>query len=238
MWFAVLAASILIFVVTGNPLLASLLPYLSAARHCTRAAFWLRTVDPFPQRGRACFWFYLATAAWRAASAAFVTVVGFAIVQIVRGIGPNMAVFSQTMIVLLCGLALATLLGLVGVVSALAARVRVFVIPDIHRQATGDFDLVLVAATLRPRFNHAIFVLASVLIVPVLLVGGTFAALGADGRGPNAPNSLMGSLGLGVVMLGPVVMLPVYLVLSQRVVAATPAICWPEQCAGLAPEPG
>jgi hypothetical protein len=143
--------------------------------------------------------------------------------------------FARTMMVLLAGLGVATLLGIVGVAGALARGVRVFVIPPLHRLAGGDFSAIGEVAAARPRFNHAIFILASSLFVPILACGGILAAWGATGANANAPKTLSAAIGLGVVMLGPLAAIPVYLVLSQRIVAATPSECWPEQFAAALP---
>jgi hypothetical protein len=225
MWLLVLAAAIGVFLVTGSPLLAALLPYLSAARASLRSAIWLRSADPWTARGKTCFWFYLATAAWRAAVAAFVSVLLFFVTEAVTGVGPDIDVFARTMIVIAVGAGWAAILGLVGMAAAVARGVRVFVIPNIARLAGGEFDAIGAVASARPRFNHAIFVLAMAMFLPVSVAGTIIAAIGGA-RDPNRVDNPLTWIGLGLLMLGPLAAVPLYVWLSNRVVALAPEDCW------------
>ncbi len=142
MWLAILLVAIGIDLLTGSPLLAPLVPVVAAARPPVRSAFWLRASDPSAARGWVCFWFYLATAGWRAAGAALVSWGAMVVVLLATGRQPNLGAFGLIMISLVCGVALSSIIGLVGIASAWRARVQVFVIPKLAWLCGGDYNAI------------------------------------------------------------------------------------------------
>jgi hypothetical protein len=66
-WPVVLLLAWLIYEFTALPGLAAAVTCWKFGWSDFRAARWLRRVDPDEQRGRACFWFYLAFALWKIA---------------------------------------------------------------------------------------------------------------------------------------------------------------------------
>jgi hypothetical protein len=225
MWCILILFSAAVFLITGNPLIAATLPYLVAAEPSIQSGFWIRFRDPIGSRGKICFWFYLATAGWTAASTAFLHVFLFICIERVTGIGPNMDEFGRTLIVLLVGLGISTLLGVIGVIFAFQRRVRVFVVPNLFSLCRGDFDSVSAATRRRPRFNHAIFILASSIFVPILGVGLAMSILGVTGHEPASISPLQ-CAGLATIMIGPLAAIPLYGFCSNRIIARNPLECW------------
>ena len=76
-WPFVLVAAVVIHHVTGSPIAAALLLAVHAGWKSFRCGLWLKNVDPVAARGWVCFWFYLATAFWKAAAWACATVLIF-----------------------------------------------------------------------------------------------------------------------------------------------------------------
>jgi len=226
-WFVILAIAAGIYLATGNFLLGSLLPYLWAAWPSVESAFWLRSHDPLPLRGKTCFWFYLSTAGWRAAISAFATVLSFAAIDRFAGIPVDLDDFARTATVFLVGLGVSSLFGISGTVCAYRRRVRVFVIPKLKQLCRGDFGSIPIA-TRKRRVNWAIFVLLTSVFIPVLTAGVLTAMLSATARPPNAPPSTAESAGLAILCLGPIAALIPYSYLATRIAAAAPTNCWPE----------
>jgi hypothetical protein len=227
MWFFIGLSAAVLYLATGDMLIGSLLPYAWAAWPCLESAFFLRAQDPWSERGNTCFFFYLAAAGCRAALAALVSVVAFAAIEIATGIAPDTKNLVFTLMVLLYGLVFSAVLGLAGMVSAVRGAIRVFVVPNLRRACNGDIAEIG-AATAGRRVNYAMFVVLTSMFVPVLVLGGCLAALGVTGKPANAPNSMLESVGLGVLFVGPIAVFPLFLRVGNRIVARTPGECWLE----------
>src|SRR5437016_4928589 len=79
-WPAVLAAGWLFYELTAQPNLGAAVVCAKFGWNDFRTAWWLRRVDPDRRRAWACFWFYLASALWKTAITATVTIFAFAFV--------------------------------------------------------------------------------------------------------------------------------------------------------------
>jgi Phosphatidylethanolamine-binding protein len=126
----------------------------------------------------------------------------------------------------MCGGVLASvLLGVIGIVAALVRRVRVFIIPNIGSLCGAEFPTIAEVAGRRPRFNHAIVIVVTSLVLPVMvaatvLLGALFAV------NPNNVPLVLAVPGFAVLFGGPFAMIPVYSCCSSRIIARTPGECW------------
>ncbi|HEY4311455.1 MAG TPA: hypothetical protein VGN12_18550 [Pirellulales bacterium] len=150
----------------------------------------------------------------------------FLLVEKIFAVGPGIETIGQTMITLLIGLGASTILGIVGISCAVHRHVRVFVLPAICKESGSEFSRIAEAVAGYGGFNHAIFVLASSLFVPILVLGGALSIAGINVENPRQTDAPLAMVGLGIIALGPVAAIPALIWLSHRSVARTPADCW------------
>jgi|GEM_PF-1431944 len=210
------AIGYLVFVVTNNPIAGAGLPAIRAGWESVRTGWWILRTDRDIARGRICFAFCIATAFWQGATAAFVSVVMFIAIEKIGGGPPGIPQFAATMITLACGVGVTALTGLVATLAAAIAGVRVWVNPGMRKLAKGDLNQVS-AIPSHQYFNFAIFVLATSLALPVVLLCMVLLI---------APPSPWSSL--AVLILGPILVIAGYLWFSGRIIAEHPGACWPD----------
>ncbi len=189
---------------------------------------WLRRSDPDGSRSSACWIFYLATGCWKGAAAALATIGLFVVIVVLTGQNPDMEEFVVTMITLICGVCLCTVAGVLAIRTALKRQIRVWVHPRLY-----DFlDTNLSQTTKRGRpwygVNHAIFVVATTLFFPYLATVTGMLIVVAGNAGARDADITAGLILTGLLVAGPLALLPVYIWLSSRVIAQSPHECWPE----------
>lgn len=224
-----LGIATLVYLVTSDPLVAVILPCLHGGWHTLRTGCWLLGADPCRRRARTCFVFYVAAAFWKAAAAALLTIVLFAVVETLTGLLPNANEIQAIACVLLLGFLLNTLTGFVAVCTALFCGVRVWVHPDLHTMLHADLGLV---SGLNPRWsgvNHAIFVVATAMAFPLLVFGFILLCILPLDKDHVAIESLsVIPLSSAFLLGGAIAMVACYVWLSSRIIARTPQDCWPE----------
>ncbi len=219
-WLIIIAASVSLFILTGNPLVASAIPYIMGGARGIFTAFWLRFADPIADRGRTLFWFYLAAAGWEAAMTAFGHLFLFGVINM------NMGLFVQTMLSLVGGVIISAVIGLIGIVLALRRGLRVFIVPDLHHLCRGEFGMIGAALRDKRRFNYAIFVLTSSLFVPAISLSTLYLAMSTVGKDMKDIDT---TLQFYTFFAGALLPIFAYAWCSNRIIASTPAACWPEQ---------
>ncbi len=230
-WPIVLIAAIAIHHVTGSPIAAASLLAIHAGWKSFRCGLWLKSADPVASRGWACFWFYLATAFWRAAAWACGVILGFLVLAIWTGRPPSDREVMVELCTLVGGVFLSTAAGIVAITFALSGKVSVWVQPDVREQCCGDFvrlgDTGGYYVGGRNRgFNHAIFIVATSLFVPVFGCAASLLAWStAIGQPPDA-GALLELMGFFLIFPGSFVTIPVYAIIAGRIVARTPMECW------------
>jgi hypothetical protein len=230
-WLIVAGAALIIHQLTGNTTLAAALLYAQAWWKPFRCGLWLCGVDPLASRGRACFWFYLAMACWNAAASAFTTVVVFMAVDSLTGRPPPMDELAMTMLTLAGGVCLSTVIGIIAVTFALYGKVRIWAHPGVRERCRGDFSRVGNPGRVYHGFNHAVFVVAMALFFPFLATGIGLLIWGAANDRPNEVRTVTALIEVFFLLVGPLAMIPVYAFLSSRIIARTPADCWPPSAA-------
>ncbi len=232
----VLCAALAIHELTGNALLAAAIVAAHAGWRSLRCGWWLLRADPSRPRGWVCFWFYTATAFWKAAIWALVGLLILGASEAVTGQPPTEEQIAAQGITMFLAMGLSSLVGIIGVASAIRNKVRVWVHPSVWGRCGGEFArlgglrgyFLGDRGTFYRGFNHAIFVVAASLLVsttgiPVAFCIWSEMANAPAGGGP----TIAEGLALIVAFVGPFAMIPVYAVLSHRVIARTPAECWP-----------
>ena len=220
-----LLVATLLYIATGEMILAILLPCLHGGWSTFRTGFWLLNVDPRKRRACICFAFYMAAACWKAAAAAFT----FILLAMITGIEPNMKDVDANLLVLASGTVCNTIVGLIAICAALFFEIRVWVHPRLRKQVQGDLSL---AAKLEPRqsgFNCAIFVVGTALVFPPIIADVIYFAVQTIDRKVNAPVNASHLMFMLLVLFGgPLAMIPCYAWLSSRIIARSPRECWPE----------
>jgi hypothetical protein len=246
-WLGLLALGWVRYELTTRPEVGAVAVCAKFGWEDFRAAIWLRRRDPWPYRGRACFWLYLASGLLKTAGVAFLMTIGFAAIgSWAAGAGPGAAleqalvstVLANLVSLAFAGLTLAYALGL-----AWHHRIMLWLSPVAHRARRRDAwppgssglagDNRLQGAVL-----IALLVLGPPLsLVPVLLVM-VFIALPV---GPlidslNNPFSLAWVIGLGVCILKSREWV------AKHLLAGHPGECWgrpaPGNPEGMAEGPG
>lgn len=213
-FLSLLAIGISIFLATDNFVAGAVLPATRAAWRSLRTAVWILRSDHSRLRARICSAFCLATAAWQAATGAFVSVIVFVIVMNMTGRQPNMDRFAATMIQLSGGVALTTAVGLMASIAAVNLKVRVWVHPKLREMVDGDLSAAMDLPVGR-FFNYAIFVVATSVAFPCAVVPCTLLI-----------NPKWGLFGLVFPGAGAIAGFMAYVWLSSRIIASSPAECW------------
>ena len=226
-WLVVLSAAVVIDQLTGNALLAAAIPCAHAAWKSLRCGFWLLSADPVASRGRVCFCFYFATACWKASACALATMAMLVLIDGLLGRVPPLEEVVVELAVLFGGLCLSTVIGIVSVVLAMRSRMRVWVHPNVRERCRGDFSTIRQYGRSYPGLNQAMFVVSTSLVLPAVVLGMVFLACTTVGAQPNDPLTAWGVLVILLVFVCPAAMIPLYAFVSSRVIARTPADCWP-----------
>jgi hypothetical protein len=213
-FFGTLIASVIIFLTTQDTLAGVVLPSIHASWGSLRTGWWT-----YRNTGRRAarlvgLAFYVATAFWHAAVAAFFSVLLFVVIAHATGKQPGIDIFVKTMIVLASGVSMASVLGLVASVVAALTRVRVWVNPNLPRLIEGDVRQ-LVELRCDCAFNHAVFVLATSLALPVL-VACSFLLI----------RVVAGPMTLAALTVGPILAIVAYAWVSSHILAKHPIEFW------------
>jgi hypothetical protein len=209
-----IALGVVAFMVTGRPLLGILLPSIRASWRSLQTALWLVRVDRPRSRGVICGLFCAATGCWKIAASSLLSVVCMVVFFYFTAVAPNMDRFAAVMTTLTIGVALTSALGLIASVAAWAVGLRVWVHPELPVLLDTERQWP-VARPAQAKWNHAVFVLATSLAVPV--VGGSgFVLL--------QPGSVVRALSLYGITL--VLVIVTYSFLAARILAEDPAACW------------
>jgi hypothetical protein len=230
-WPVAILVAIMVHQVTGSPIAAASLLAVHAGWKSFRCGLWLKSVDPVLARAWACFWFYLATAFWKAAAWALATVFLFVVVAIVAGQPPGEEEIIMEFFVLGGGICLSTAIGILALASALRGGVRVWVHSNVRERCHSDFSQLgriggFYVGPLGHGFNHAVFVVATSLAVPVVGFGTALLIWSAAGARPNDAPLIPTLLGFLILFPGSLLAIPAYAIIARRVIAKTPAECW------------
>lgn len=224
-----LSIAVVVYLLTNKLVAAVILPCLHGGWHTMETGIWLLKSDPDRCRARVCLAFYFATACWKAAAVALVTVVLLGVAEAMTGVKPNMDEFAATMLVVAGGVAFNTLVGLGATIAAVFHKIRVWVHPSLRSMTHNELSMV---TSLRPAqcgFNHAIVVVATALVFPLLCIGTACLLVATVGKARNEVESVSEGLLVFTTMFGgPIAMIPCYAWLSQRIIAQTPQQCWPQ----------
>jgi hypothetical protein len=195
---------------------------------------WILNRDTNRTRARVCFAFYLAAAFWKAAATAFVSAFGLAVVQGFTGEPPTSEEIAATMLTLAGGVSLNTLIGLGAIFAAVKFHIRVWVHPriqipcfDSEPETACESESTRAQDLRQFGFNHAVFVVATAITLPVVALGcGTLAGL-LTGEAADQVSPVTMMIGAGILIGGTVALIPFYGWLSSRIVAGNPQECWP-----------
>jgi hypothetical protein len=223
-----LVAATLFYLASGSVIASTVLPCLHAGWRTFWSGLWILQSDPRRFRARTCFTYYVAAACWKAALAALLCVGSFILAARRTGAQPRMDQFAVTMLVLIIGVALNTVLGVAATAAAVIGKIRVWVHPRLQSTLHGDLRRAARQESRFPGFNHAIFVVGTALVFPLVGLGATLLAVLTVGLNREEAESSIGSLvGCIAIFAFPLAAIPGYAWLSARVIARHPAECWP-----------
>jgi hypothetical protein len=125
--------------------------------------------------------------------------------------------FAVTMLVLIIGVALNTVLGVAATAAAVIGKIRVWVHPRLQSTLHGDLRRAARQESRFPGFNHAIFVVGTALVFPLVGLGATLLAVLTVGLNREEAESSIGSLvGCIAIFAFPLAAIPGYAWLSAR----------------------
>ncbi len=224
-WPTIAMVSIVLLILTLNPLLTGLLPYLRAGWPALRTAFWLKQTDPWTARGTVGFLFHLGMALFRAGACGFVCVLSTVVIANVTQKQPDLRPFIVAILTIAFGCILSSIFGWIGIAIALRHRVRIFVMSNLYSVCHGDFT---VATTLGPgitRTNPANYIIGVAAAAPLLAIW--FAAMLTTAPGDHVDKIETAPFIL-LVLLPFLIIACIALVvfLSGRITAQSPGECW------------
>jgi hypothetical protein len=231
-WSGLILIGLLVYEVTAQP-------GLGVAVACTKfgwndflTARWLWRIDPNRRRGRACGFLYVASGFWK------IALTGFAVIWIVAildqparrqqaaAAGPPPE-FIGAGIATVVGFGTSTLFTCVALRSAWRSRVKLWLSPGVHGARRED----LWPSLHEPAYagtNHAHGVILTALVLAyffgAVVLGAVILSVCAAGGLMNG--TLAAIVGLGLMFVGPVLLLLFNDALQRRVIAASPADCW------------
>lgn len=171
-WGAMFALGWLIYEVTARPSFGIAVACGKFGWNDFLTAHWLLRTDPDRNRGRTCFWFYVANGVWKVTIAAFLATGTLLILMVALNDNPPRGLFGVS-VTAAVGVTLLAVIPLIGVFHARCYSVRVWVDASIHEsrqanvwppQATG--------------LNAIMGLLFPALMVPIVVTAVATAPLG------------------------------------------------------------
>lgn len=164
-WGAMLPLGWLIYELTARPSFAIVVACAKFGWNDFLTAHWLLRTDPQRGRGRACFWFYLASGLWKVTVAAFMITGTILIVALTVNRNPNLPRgLVDVGVTAAVGISLLAVIPLIGVMHARIAGVKVWVDSSIHESRRAN------VWPPRPRgLNSTMGLLFPALLVPIVL---------------------------------------------------------------------
>ena len=224
-WPTIVMVSIVLLMLTFNPLLTGFFPYLRAGWPAMKTAFWLKKEDPWKARGTVGFLFHLCMALFRAGTCALVCVICTGIVASVTQKEPNLIPFMIAMATIVFGCFLSSILAWIGVVIAFLHGIRIFVISNLFAVCHGDFTVTKSLGTGHVPINPANCIIGVATAVPSLTLW-FIAMLTTVAEQGNRRNETMTAIILGLLPVLGITCIVMVVFLSSRIMARSPAECW------------
>jgi hypothetical protein len=230
LFVATLIIATLLYLATNGSVVGVVLPCFHAGWKTFRTGLWLLRIDPNRIRARVCFIFYIATAFWKVALAALVSMLIFGLAENnIIGRKPNIDEIKSVVLTLFGGITLNTFIGIIASIAAVRYRIRVWVHPRLRMTTAYDSRLFSIFRLVYRRFNHAIFVVGTTVVFPPVILGIILAAVLTCGNTANHIPTTTELIVLNAILWGgPLAMIPCYMWLSSRIIARNPRECWPD----------
>jgi hypothetical protein len=233
LWLVTFAAAIVVERLTKSVALAAIMPCYHASWKTLHCAFWLKRSDPISSRGWACFFFYAATACWKAAAAALATAwLCYQAAEWLNQPQPEHFISTLLTILAICG-SLMGILGNIGAISAWRGKIQVWVTPSVYYGSHGNFQLLGYLHHSYIHFNQAWIVLATAIILVPMCIGLSILFIGSLwNNNPNAliPENGLSCVGFIIALIGtPIISRILIPFFSRRIIAKSPAQCWPPE---------
>lgn len=243
-WSALLVAGWTLYELTTQPALAAVVVCLKFGWEDFRTAIWLRRVDPYRPRAKACFALYVASGLWKTAVTASIMLFAIVVVTAIaperagprpqdrEGDAPAMALGS--MLAATIGYTLLAFATCRTLWLSLRYRIKLWLDGSVHRARRRS--LWPPSEMWEDSTNRALRVLLTALVVlgfPLLMsvigsimmyVAPPGAVRQANGQGREAFFAIIGLV--MPIAVSAVVFLGLRDFLSRRVVALTPWDCW------------
>jgi hypothetical protein len=233
-WPLLLLLGWLVFELTADAAVGAVVACAKFGWNDLLTAHWLRRNDPRAARGRACFWFYLASGLWKVSvTAAICMFVALFVIMYEEAANPQrqndpsaavVAVFLQAAICFVLASGAAT----VGTACALRNRVKVWVDTAVHASRRLDrWPPSSGCAVNRARMVLTTSLITMVTLFFIGLFFVTSAIVGEPGRvNPGAAGWITGIM-LAAMLLSAVFILGTREWLLRSIIATDPSQCWP-----------
>ncbi len=224
-WPMIAMVSIVLLMLTLNPVLTGFLPYLRAGWPALRTALWLKKSDPWKARGTAGLLFHLCMALFCAGVCGLFCVLSTVLVATVTQKQPDLLPFIVAISIIAFACLLSSVFAWIGIAITLLHRVRIFVMSNLYTVCDGDFT---VATTLEPKItgiNPANYIIGVATATPLLAIWYVVMLTGATGH-PADQNETTTFILLGLLPVLAIACVGVVVFLSSRITAQSPAECW------------
>ncbi len=225
-WAAALLLAALVYFGTNDTWLGVATAFIRAGWSELCSAWWLFRSDPFRRRAGACLLFYVAAAMWKTwicAVGAMVLCAAFSRQQAFPA-PPHFIVAAHSMVV---ALALTMLVGATAIVYSARGGIRIWIEPRIWTKCQGQFARISdVAWHLTGRNLPVVSVGAISMMLPlsVLALVGVWLMVLSERAGNN---TLLMVLAFVVAFCLPVLIIPLFATLLEKVRARRAVECWP-----------
>ena len=225
-WLTVLLLSGGLCLASNSVMAGAIIPAAASMQSALQAAKWIRNNDPNGNRAKACSWFLIATGCWNALATGLISLAAWAAVVIITEQPPSESQVMACIFAIAAATLATCLIGYWAAWKAWSARVRVWVHPKLHRIARYDLSNLRNQPLHPPRSNHAVFVLAISLCLPILVAGFVWMVYLAGVPVPDEEKAFANACGLASLTVGPIIGISLLVVLSSRLLAGSPAECW------------
>ncbi len=236
-WSTLIVAGWALYELTTQPILASLVICLKFGWEDFRTAAWLRRVDPYRPRAKACCALYIASGLWKTAITATIMFFALALVSAPGRAGPPGAgenrdvppTFIGSVLAALIGYALLALTTCCALWLSLKHGIKLWLDSAVHRaRRQNHWPPTTLCEGRINRARRVLLTTLVVLVVPVsFIVIGNIVPAGPQDVGRQRMGAGWAVSLMFAAMIGPAVMiLGLRDLLAKRVVALTARECW------------
>ena len=212
-----------IYLSANNPQAGAILLALRAGIPMLLVGWWIFRSDSNRWRAYILAVFYLAAAAWLGAAGSCASLLIFALYENLTGKPVPLDRVGPIIEVMIGGILVTMVIGLLASIGAYFARVKIWINPRIRTLSQNIWHNVPRLAVTPLNANYAMFVVATSVAGPFLLMLYLLLVALIGVKGPLVYAVLVAALGI------PIAIVIAYIWFSKNIIAEKPSDCWNDQ---------